>query len=96
MASDTDGLKSMVIRLPVELHEALRAAAAEHDISMAQAIRAAIRGWVAAPSLTEVRPASNRGPCTCPTSSDGWDGNPETQPDRVVDPRCPQHALVVG
>lgn len=71
----------VMVRLPVELHDEVKRIAAELDLSMAQAIRAAVRQWVQAPSLAEVRPASDRGACRCQT--------PGVPPFALS---CPKHA----
>lgn len=50
------GLSTQVmVRMPVELHDEVKRLADERDISMAQAIRAAVRQWVENPRLIEVK-----------------------------------------
>lgn len=45
------GQEQVMVRMPVELHDEVKRLAAERDISMAQAIRAAIRAWIQDPRL---------------------------------------------
>lgn len=92
--SDSANTKHVMVRMDPDLHDQLKRAADGLDLSMAQAIRASIRRWIKDPSLEEVRPAADRGPCLCPRDDSGpWD------PDwngtlNAAHPACPYHGAV--
>lgn len=45
------GQGQVVVRMPAELHDEVKRIAVEFDISMSQAIRAAVRQWIQDPRL---------------------------------------------
>jgi predicted HicB family RNase H-like nuclease len=45
-------MRQVVLQMPPELHEEIKSRAAEEDLSMAQAIRRAIRNYLAAATTT--------------------------------------------
>lgn len=53
MAAKNGTFVATFVRLPVDLHDEVKRVAAERDISMAQAIRAAVRDWVKNPRLVD-------------------------------------------
>lgn len=54
MARNGGGLRQVMVRMPRDMHAEVSRLAGLHDLSMAQAVRAAIRQWVADPKLSEV------------------------------------------
>jgi Arc/MetJ-type ribon-helix-helix transcriptional regulator len=43
--------QQVMVRMPTSLYEEIKRIAEEHDISMSQAVRAAVRLWCKAPTL---------------------------------------------
>jgi metal-responsive CopG/Arc/MetJ family transcriptional regulator len=43
--------QQVMVRMPTTLYEEIKSIAEEHDISMSQAVRAAVRQWCKAPTL---------------------------------------------
>jgi hypothetical protein len=43
--------QQVMVRMPTSLYEEVKRTAEEHDLSMSQAVRAAVRVWCKAPTL---------------------------------------------
>jgi predicted DNA-binding protein len=56
----SDDVRPLLVRMPAELHEAVKTTAAREDRTMAQVVREALRNYTAAPAPTSVSRAARR------------------------------------